>query len=72
MRISSSKPFYVELAYSDEYRELEAEYFGLCLNCGEVSDHCESDAERYACETCGQRKVYGTANLLIMGRFIFP
>lgn len=72
MRISDSKPFYIELEYSDEYLELEEQYFGLCLNCGEESNCCEPDAQNYTCEICGQRKVYGTANLLMMNRFIFP
>ena len=72
MRISDSKPYCVELEYSDEYLELEEQHFGLCLVCGEESDSCEPDAANYVCVSCGERKVFGTANLLMMNRFIFP
>ncbi len=39
---------------------------GLCLACGEEQDGCEPDARRYKCESCGERKVYGAEELLMM------
>ena len=39
---------------------------GFCLNCGNEQDGCEPDAEKYKCEECGQRQVYGAEQLLIM------
>jgi len=43
------------------------EYVGFCLACGEQADGVEPDAERYECENCGARKVYGAEQILIMG-----
>lgn len=40
---------------------LDSEYSGLCLACGSVkSGDTEPDAKRYECETCGEKKVYGS------------
>ena len=49
----------------------ERELFGLdnpgfCLSCGEEAMECEPDARAYECEVCGQRTVYGAAELLMM------
>lgn len=40
---------------------------GFCLACGNEQDGCEPDARKYECEACGERQVYGAAELLIMG-----
>ena len=37
---------------------------GFCVACGEDADGCEPDAERYECESCGKRAVYGAEQLL--------
>lgn len=37
---------------------------GICVACGEDAEGCEPDAERYACECCGKRAVYGAEQLL--------
>lgn len=37
---------------------------GICIACGEDADDCEPDAREYKCEACGERKVYGAAELL--------
>lgn len=42
---------------------------GICLACGEDAFECEPDAEKYECEACGERQVYGAAQLLIMGAY---
>ena len=50
----------------------EEEMFGLanpgfCVACGEYHDGCEPDARNYHCEACGQNKVFGAQEILIMG-----
>ena len=40
---------------------------GHCLACGEQADGCEPDACNYKCECCGECKVFGFEELLIMG-----
>jgi hypothetical protein len=40
---------------------------GFCLACGEEQDGCEPDARQYECDLCGERKVYGIEELLMMG-----
>lgn len=39
---------------------------GLCLACGEESYGVEPDARRYKCESCGEYRVYGAEELLMM------
>ena len=38
---------------------------GYCLACGAEADGCEPDAREYECESCGERQVYGAAELLM-------
>ena len=40
---------------------------GYCLACGAERDGCEPDARNYECESCGERQVFGAAELLMMG-----
>ena len=40
---------------------------GFCIACGEERDGCESDARNYPCDACGERKVYGAPELILMG-----
>jgi hypothetical protein len=42
------------------------EYAGFCIACGEQADGVEPDARNYLCESCGQRKVFGAEELLMM------
>lgn len=39
---------------------------GFCVACGEEAEGCEPDARGYECESCGERKVYGAQELLLM------
>lgn len=39
---------------------------GFCLACGEEQEGCEPDAENYECEACGERKVWGAAQVLLL------
>ncbi len=40
---------------------------GFCLACGEQAYGIEPDAHGYTCDSCGQPKVYGAEELLMMG-----
>ncbi len=40
---------------------------GLCLLCGNTQSGVEPDAERYQCEACGQRSVYGLDQFVLRG-----
>jgi hypothetical protein len=42
------------------------ENLGFCLACGEQADGCEPDARNYECGACGERKVFGAEEILIM------
>jgi hypothetical protein len=39
---------------------------GFCLGCGADADGCEPDARKYKCEECGERKVYGAEEVMMM------
>ena len=43
------------------------EYIGFCLHCGSEHYGIEPDAERYECDDCGQAKVYGAEQCLLIG-----
>lgn len=38
---------------------------GFCIACGEEQEGCEPDARNYECEHCGERKVFGSDELLM-------
>lgn len=40
---------------------------GFCLACGDDADGVEPDAERYRCEECGARQVYGAEQVMLIG-----
>lgn len=42
---------------------------GICLACGEDAEGVEPDAERYTCEHCGKKWVYGADQLLILNYY---
>lgn len=41
---------------------------GICVNCGDVRDGCEPDAQRYPCYNCEEKAVFG-AELLFMANY---
>jgi hypothetical protein len=49
----------IELAEADDN-------LGLCLACGEEAYGVEPDARKYECESCGEHRVYGAQELVIM------
>lgn len=44
----------------------EDDYAGFCTACGEEAYGVEPDARKYVCESCGQPRVYGAEELLLM------
>ena len=54
-----------------EFKELDNDYLGLCLACGEVNDSCEPDARNYTCENCEKEKVFGSSEIMMMGKIAF-
>lgn len=51
----------------EEIEPAIAESLGFCIACGAESGTVEPDARRYECESCGEKKVYGAEQLVIMG-----
>ena len=51
-----------------EFDESRDEYQGICLSCGAMVGECEPDAREYTCEECALDEVYGTEELLLMGK----
>lgn len=45
---------------------LDEEGGGFCLACGEGQEGCEPDMRRGLCDACGEPKVYGAAELVLM------
>jgi predicted RNA-binding Zn-ribbon protein involved in translation (DUF1610 family) len=43
------------------------DYLGFCLACGAEAHNVEPDAREYECESCGEKKVYGAEECLLMG-----
>lgn len=56
----------------DDYEYHTENYDGVCLGCGEWQDGgVEPDAENYKCEACGENKIVGAEQALIMGEIDF-
>lgn len=54
------------IADACERRLHSLDNLGFCVDCGHEQDGCEPDARNYECEACGQMKVYGAEELMIM------
>lgn len=55
----------------EEIEEAMESDSGFCLACGEQSEgFCEPDAREYPCQACGESKVYGAEELVLMGRVV--
>jgi len=52
----------------EQYIQLDEDMAGLCRAWGHEQGGCEPDAERYKCEACGERKVYGPHWYLMSGK----
>ena len=44
---------------------------GICLGCMTMTSGVEPDARKYDCEACGEARVYGLEEALMMGRVAF-
>ena len=51
----------------EEIEEADEDQEGFCTACGARRECCEPDAREYHCEDCGEDKVYGAQELVIMG-----
>jgi len=52
----------------EDIQAAEDDQAGFCLACGNMQYNCEPDARNYKCEACGERQVFGAAELVFMGR----
>lgn len=52
-----------------ELETLDWDGKGFCLACGSDSQSAEPDARQYECDACGERKVYGAAELVMRGLY---
>ena len=51
----------------EEITEMDDNSEGFCLACAYVQDGCEPDASRYTCDCCGEKMVFGAAELALRG-----
>jgi hypothetical protein len=51
----------------EQITQADEDGVGFCLACGEESECVEPDARGYTCECCGKPKVYGAAEIALMG-----
>lgn len=54
----------------ETFESLRDEYMGLCFACGQEAYSVEPDARGYKCDGCGENKVFGAEEILIMGRIV--
>lgn len=68
MREYKTKAGVTQFAPSEaELMEMEENDEGFCLACGATQECVEPDAVRYECDCCGKPKVYGWAEIVLMG-----
>jgi hypothetical protein len=51
----------------DQLDEADENQEGFCISCGEVHECCEPDAAEYECDVCGEKLVFGAAEIALMG-----
>lgn len=54
----------------ETFESMRDDYMGLCFSCGHDAHNIEPDARGYECEVCGENKVFGVEEILIMGRIL--
>ncbi len=52
----------------EDIQRADDDQAGFCLACGNMQYNCEPDARHRTCEACGERQVFGAAELVFMGR----
>lgn len=56
----------------EDESELHDRNLGFCLACGTEAEGVEPDARKFHCAACGEFKVYGLEELLMMGLLELP
>ena len=52
----------------EEYQACSEEYMGYCLDCQDFTAHqVEPDARNYECPKCGELRVFGAEEAMMMG-----
>ena len=54
------------VAEAVEAQMLTLENPGFCIACGADHDECEPDARNYECYECGEKQVFGAAEVLVV------
>jgi hypothetical protein len=67
IRTKKGTVVYIPEMKEKEFARESEEYTGFCLGCGEDCSGIEPDARKYECDSCGEKKVYGLEELMIMG-----
>ena len=67
VKTKSGKDVYICKLEEGEATFSKCDGQGMCVACGEFTDGVEPDARRYECDSCGQPRVYGIEELVIMG-----
>jgi predicted RNA-binding Zn-ribbon protein involved in translation (DUF1610 family) len=63
-----TKPGKPKITLNQVIAAIEADdNLGFCIACGAEAYCVEPDAREYECESCGEHKVYGAEECLIMG-----
>ena len=62
-------PLFDHVVQAIERRESSLDNPGFCIACGHEQEGCESDARGYECEECGEGRVYGAEEVLLMGAY---
>lgn len=60
------KPTRLELLKMAMQAVKEEDYVGFCMACGAETSGVEPDACEYECEECGEHKVYGAGEIILM------
>lgn len=58
---------YMQIMTSEEFITHSEDNGGFCVACGEEAYGVEPDARGYECECCGEMKVYGAEELMMLG-----
>jgi hypothetical protein len=57
----------IKITIDQVMRAVEADdYQGFCIACGAEAQNVEPDARRLKCESCGEPRVYGAEELLLV------
>lgn len=56
---------------TEEFADHTDAHDGICLECGEWQEGVEPDAEDYTCDACGEDKVVGAEQALLLGKLQF-